>query len=201
MARSVRDPEARDRLVEWARVTIAELGVRGATVRAIAAAAGVSTGFVMHYFADKQQLASAVLEANNVQAGRRVAAATEGRRGLAGLTAAVEALLPLDAERRLEWQVWIAFWNDHDDDGGQGLHGARRALATILMGPLSEAVADGDLDPGVDLAYECERLITLAAGLGLSAGMGSPSVVRRMARRMLDDHLRTLTALAPAAAR
>ncbi len=39
MSRTTRDPEARARLVEVARRAVAELGVRGATVRAIAARA------------------------------------------------------------------------------------------------------------------------------------------------------------------
>jgi AcrR family transcriptional regulator len=203
MARNVRDPQARDRLVEAARVTIAELGIRGATVRAIAAAGGVSTGYVMHYFEDKQQLAAAVLDANNVRAGARVQAASERKRGLAGLTAAVEALLPLDAERRLEWQVWVAFWNDPAgyEQAPDALTGARRALGSIFLRPLSEAVADGDLPDGLDLGYESERLITLAAGLGLTAGVGSPAAVGRLARRMLNDHLRSLAAGATGAVR
>lgn len=203
MARKIRDPEARDRLVESARRTIAELGIRGATVRAIAAEAGVSTGYVMHYFEDKQQLAAAVLASNNRKAGARVRAACERRRGLAALTSAVEALLPLDADRRLEWQVWVAFWTDPrgDDQSTQGLMGARRALGAILSTPLDQAVADGELPGGLDLGYEAERLMTLAAGLGLTAGVGEPAEVGRLARRMLRDHLASLQALAAGAVR
>ena len=193
MAGKVRDPKARDALVESARRTIAERGVRGATVRAIASAAGVSTGYVMHYFPDKAQLAAAVLAANNLRAGARVQAARQRGRGLAALTAVVEALLPLDADRRLEWQVWVAFWND-PDAAQRGLVGARRSLGAILAGPLAEAVEDGDLPDGLDLSYEAERLMTLAAGLGITAGAGPPKAVARSARRMLTDHLRSLTA-------
>lgn len=203
MSRKIRDPQARDRIVEAARRTIAELGLRGATVRAIAAEAGVSTGYVMHYFEDKARLAAAVLASNNLLAGTRVQAAADRGRGLAALTAAVEELLPLDADRRLEWQVWVAFWTDPHGDGPnlRGLGGARRALGAILAKPLAEAVADGELPDGLDLAYETERLVTLAAGLGLTAGTGSPEDIRRLAQRMLDDHLASLQALADGAVR
>jgi AcrR family transcriptional regulator len=192
MARGTRDPEARDRLVEVARRTIAELGLRGATVRAIAAAAGVSTGYVMHHFSDKGQLAAGVLAANNRRAGERVLAASGQGRGLAALAAAVEALLPLDRERRLEWRVWVAFWSGPDAEHGEGLRGARRALGSILAGPLAQAVADGELPEGLDLDYEADRLMTLASGLGLTAGVSAPGAVRRLAARMLDDHVRSL---------
>jgi AcrR family transcriptional regulator len=195
VARKIRDPEALERLVEAARRTIASLGVRGATVRAIAAAAGVSTGYVMHYFEDKQQLAAAVLNTNNVHAGRRVLAATERRRGLAAVTAAVDALLPLDDERRLEWQIWVAFWTDPNAGGVDQPGLGRQALGAILARPLAEAVADRELPDDLDLGYEAERLMTLAAGLGMSSGVGSPAAFRRLARRMVGDHLASLHAL------
>lgn len=196
MARKVRDPLARERIVEAARRSIAELGLRGATVRVIAAEAGVSTGYVMHYFGDKDELAAAVLAANNARAGARVQRASRNGRGLAALAAAVEALLPLDAERRLEWQVWVAFWSGSNGDAsGAGLPQARGALATILAVPFTEAIDDGELPADLDVAYECDRLTTLAAGLGLVAGSDRSPAVRRFARRMLDDHLTALAAV------
>jgi AcrR family transcriptional regulator len=190
----VRDPQARERIVEAARRSIAELGLRGATVRVIAAEAGVSTGYVMHHFSDKDRLAAKVLAANNRQAGERVSRASRSTRGLGALSAAVEALLPLDGSRRLEWQVWVAFWNTGvGDAGAEGLRAARRALAGILAVPFAEAIADGELPDRLDVDYECERLMTLAAGLGLVAGTDAAAGVRRLARRMLDDHLAALT--------
>jgi AcrR family transcriptional regulator len=192
--RGVRDPASKELIVEAARRSIAELGLRGATVRAIAAEAEVSTGYVMHYFPDKQQLEAAVLVANNTAAGTRVARASRKGRGLAALTAAIEAVLPLDADRRLEWQVWVAFWtaSGADDQGSDGLLGARRALKGILSVPFSEAIADGELPEALDVGYECERLMTLAAGLGLTGGANSAAGLRRLARRMVDDHIASL---------
>jgi AcrR family transcriptional regulator len=191
--RGVRDPASKERIVEAARRCIADLGLRGATVRAIAAEADVSTGYVMHYFPDKQQLEAAVLAANNAIAGARLARASRKGRGLPALTSALEAVLPLDADRRLEWQVWVAFWTaSGSDEQGDGLLGARRALKQILSVPFSQAIADGELPEALDVDYECERLMTLAAGLGLTASASSNAELRRLARRMLDDHLASL---------
>jgi AcrR family transcriptional regulator len=187
--RKTRDPKSKDRIVEAAWRTIAQEGLRGATVRAIAAAADVSTGYVMHYFADKQLLAAEVLAHNNARAGRRVLKARERTRGIDAVTAIMEALLPLDAERRLEWQVWVAFWREGD---GEGLGQARGGLTDVIVGSLRQAVDDGELPAGLDLRYEAQRLVTLAAGLGLLAGITPARTVRATAERMLADHLRAL---------
>ena len=61
MGRVTRNPEARTRVVAAAWRVVASEGVHGATMRGIAAEAGVTTGFVTHYFADKQQLLVEVL--------------------------------------------------------------------------------------------------------------------------------------------
>lgn len=192
----IRDPLARERIIEAAWRTIAEVGLKSATVRGIAAAGGVSTGYVMHYFADKAELAAAVLAHNNARAGARVAAAQQGKRGLAAVTALMEALLPLDNDRRLEWQVWVAFWGG---GAGGGLGQARDGLGALIAASLAEGIEDGDLPAGLDLDYEAQRLMTLAAGLGLSAGVTPPRVVRKIAQRMVDDHFVALAA--PAGAR
>src|SRR5690349_9258038 len=110
MVRSVRNPEARDRIVDAAWKLVASDGVHGATMRTIASAAGVTTGFVTHYFEDKNELLAAVLTFNNLRARDRVVAAVGSKRGLVALESAVEAMLPIDADRRREWQVGIACW-------------------------------------------------------------------------------------------
>lgn len=198
MTRTIRDPEARRRIVDAAARTIADGGLTTATVRAIAKAAGVSTGYVMHYFPDKQALADAVLDATNRSAGERLVAASRRGRGLAALRSAVEALLPIDADRRREWQVWGAFWSGAQPGtpAEAGLGGARAALSGLLQQALAQAVDDGDLPAGLDLAYEADRLLVLAAGLGLSAGLGTPARTRKLALRMLDDHVTALRAAA-----
>jgi AcrR family transcriptional regulator len=188
--RKIRDPKARERIVEAAWRTIADAGLKAATVRGIAAEADVSTGYVMHYFADKAELASAVLDHNNRRVGARVIAAQRDNRGLAAVHALMDALLPIDANRRLEWQIWVAFWSE----GAGGLGQARDGLGDLIVASLQQATDDGELPPGLDLPYEAQRLMTLAAGLGLISGVNSPRTVKRIAQRMVDDHLRGLAA-------
>ena len=194
MARTHRNPEAPDQVVEAARRVIAVWGLRGATVRAIASEVGASTGTVTHYFESKQHLAMAALDRNNALAGGRVLRRSGSKRGVAAIAAAVEALLPIDDERRLEWAVWIAFWTASatDEDAASAIGGARQALAAMLARPFAEAIADGELPEALDVAYETERLLVLASGIGLLVNGRGQSEMRRLARRMVDDHLAEL---------
>lgn len=198
MARKTRDPAAPARIVEAAWRVVAAHGIAAATIRTIATEARVSTGFITHYFADKQELMVAVLGHNNARAWRRVAAATRKHDGLAAVEAAVQALLPLDAERRREWQVWVNSWGQTaaGEDLAEGLGGGWRGLQQLLTGLLARAVEADELPDDLDLDYEAGRLVTMVAGIGLLAGVESPARIRPEAKRMLADHLASLGGVA-----
>jgi AcrR family transcriptional regulator len=88
---------------------IGRYGIEGATVRRVAEEAGVSIGGLRHYF-DSQQglLRFAAAEVANA-VGPRVSAHLVG--DLPGVERArliLEELLPLDADRRVEVDVWLA---------------------------------------------------------------------------------------------
>jgi AcrR family transcriptional regulator len=198
--KSIRDPKARDRVVTAARHTIAELGIHGATVRAIANAGGVSTGSVMHYFADKDEIAHAVLDETNRIAGRRVRAAGKDKRGLEQLRAVVEVMLPTNRERLLDWRIWVAFWAEAQDTpgGSHGLNAAGLSLGSVVVDALTTAIEDGELPPTIDVGFEAGRIVTVTAGLGLMSGYGSAAQIKRIATRTLDAHLADLQSRAGA---
>jgi len=200
MTRQIRDPRARERIIETAWAVVADQGVDGATVRTIAGAAGVSTGFITHYFEDKHELIAAVLQHNNTRAQRRVLRAASAGPALARLRAAVDAVLPLDVARRREWQVWVACWGrtSPGEELADGLTTGWGGLRALLSALLEQAIDEGDLPHETDAAYEAERLVTTLAGIGLLAGVSTPGQVRAQARRMVDDQLRGLGAAAAA---
>jgi AcrR family transcriptional regulator len=196
MARKIRDPGARERIVEVAALLVAEEGVHGATVRAIAARAGVSTGFITHYFEDKHELMVEVLRRTNDQAAARVARAAAAGSGLERLEAAVEAVLPFDPARRREWQVWVAMWGQASpaDELAAGYRAGWSGLRGIFGQLLERARDGGELRGGIDVSYEAERLVTMLAGIGLLAGVEAPGRVRAAATRMLSEQLASLGA-------
>ena len=194
MPRTIRDPAAPDRIVDAATTVVAAHGVDAASVRSIAAEAGVSTGFVTHYFEDKHSLMVAVLAETNARAARRLQRATRTGSGLERLRAAIEAVLPFDAPRRRDWQVWVAVWSHASpgDDLAEGYRAGWAGLREMLAGLLDEACADGGLPTPIDVSYQAERLVTMLAGVGLLAGVERPARVRALATRMFDDELSRL---------
>jgi AcrR family transcriptional regulator len=192
MGRTIRDPGAVTRIVQAAARAVAEHGVNGASVRTIAAQAGVSTGFVTHYFADKHELMEAVLAATNEGAARRVTRAldTPGT-ALERLRAAVDTMLPTEPARRQEWQVWVAVWAEasRGDSLSVGYRAGWTGLRRIFAGLLAEAQETGELDAGVDVEHRAQRFVTLLAGIGLLAGVERPGRVRAAAQRMLAEEM------------
>jgi AcrR family transcriptional regulator len=199
VARTIRNPEARTRIVEAAWRLVADEGVHGTTMRGIAVEAGVTTGFVTHYFEDKESLLAEVVRHNNLRARDRVLAAIGRRRGLVALEAAVEAMLPIDAARRREWQVGVACWGPTapGEQAAEELRGGWTFLERWLATLLEHAVQDDELPGTIDIRYEAGRLVTLIAGVGMLAGIESPKRVRRDAKRMLADQLAGLEAQQP----
>jgi AcrR family transcriptional regulator len=91
----------------WA--VIGREGVEGATVRRVADEAGVSVGGLRHYFDSQRGLVLFAAQEVATAVATRVAAHLEA--DLPGPERArrlLEELLPLDAERRVEVDVWLA---------------------------------------------------------------------------------------------
>jgi AcrR family transcriptional regulator len=199
--RQIRDPRAPDRIVEAAARVVGAHGVHGASVRAIAAEAGVSTGYLTHYFEDKHAVMVRLLRHTTDQAARRVLAASARGDAIQRLRSAVEAVLPLDAVRRREWQVWVAMWGiaSPADELGKGFRAGWDGLRSIFAELLEQAQAEGSLRPEVDIRYEAERLVTMLAGIGLMAGVESRVRVRAAAARMVDEQLGGLRVVSRAA--
>jgi AcrR family transcriptional regulator len=107
---------------------IARDGLAGATMRAIAAEAGCTTGSLTHQFRDRQALLDHALGLATEDSTARVIAALE--RG--SLTDAVAELLPLDEHRRLEGAVWLTHLAASQHDPGLAAGLVRRTDAAYL---------------------------------------------------------------------
>jgi AcrR family transcriptional regulator len=194
MPKTIRDPAAVDRIVDAATTVVAAQGIDAASVRSIAAEAGVSTGFITHYFDDKHSLMVAVLAETNARAARRLQRATRTGDGLDRLRAAIDSILPFDTSRRRDWQVWVAVWSHASpgDDLAAGYRSGWSGLREMLARLLDDACADGGLPTPIDVSYQAERLVTMLAGVGLLAGVERPARVRALATRMFEDELTRL---------
>ncbi len=165
MPKSVDPSERRAELVAASCEVIATEGLKGATLRRVAAEAGCTTGALTHYFSDRRSLLIDALRAVHYQAGQRMAeAAKRASSDLERLTAVLLEALPLDAPRLREWRVWLAFWAESMNDAELAEENARRyaewrALLQEVVGPLTRNATQTE--------QEVAQLVALIDGLGL----------------------------------
>ena len=119
MPRVVDIEERRAAFVEASWRVIADEGLRAASLRRVAMAAGCTTGSLPHYFPDRQTLLVSALRAVHERAGARMLAiARRERDPVERLRRVLREALPLDRDSLREWRVWLAFWSEcmHDPD-------------------------------------------------------------------------------------
>jgi AcrR family transcriptional regulator len=169
--KAVDHDQRRAELAEAARRLIAKGGLEAATVRAISAEAGYSTGVLTHVFPDKDAVVLAALNASIELSRKRREQMTTQWRGRAGLRELLHAELPVDDASRSDEHIWIAFWAQAAFS--ERLAAEQRAVnhewRALILRLLAEGVEDGDLREGLDLDYEADRIVAIIDGLGTSA--------------------------------
>ncbi|HET6738738.1 MAG TPA: TetR family transcriptional regulator C-terminal domain-containing protein [Kribbella sp.] len=174
-------------------------GIRAASVRTIAAEAGWSAGAVRYYFPDQDGLLSFAMDLVSRRVTERVSAIEPKGNALAIALRYLEEALPLDAERRAEFDVWMAFMAQARAESGAGslqehidtVHNGLRQLCESLLRSLAD---DGALLVGLELRREAERLHALIDGLALHAAIQPERTTPARLRQVLRHHLETLMA-------
>ena len=169
MPRHVDHDARRLEIAEIAAALIASHGPDGASLRALAAAAGWSTTAVTHYFANKRELLQHAYRAATRHAAIRVAAVSP--RASDPLRSSCEAVLPLDAERRQDCQTWLAFMGAAVGDPVLAAMQRRRVAGfrELLAATIAAEQADGRLDPQLDAESEARDLLALVHGISFEA--------------------------------
>jgi len=158
-------------------------------------------GSVRYFFDTQEELLHFAMRAIIERAAARIAAGAQARTALADAGDAIEAaaqlleqVLPLDAERLGEAQVWLAFTVQGVVD--QGLARIRRAADEGVRQLCEKCLADlsrlGLVAAHRDLASETTRLWALLDGLTLHIllDLGQPSAPA--AGQILRGHLNDL---------
>jgi AcrR family transcriptional regulator len=147
-------------------------GLEAVTVRRVAEEAGWSTGALVHYFSDKEELILFAFRTVADRVGRRLATSEERTSDPLELARATLAEgLPVDRERQEEVRVWFAFL---------GLALTRPALARAqrvtyrawrdrVAEHLRSAQAAGALRTDVDCATAAAALVALVDGVAVQA--------------------------------
>ena len=158
--------ERRGALTDAAARVIARSGIEAATLRDVAAEAGLTTGALTHYFADKRELMLFTFLAS--LAGRRAHRATrQPHDPYQALVATLEGALPVDDDRRRHWMVTIAFCSQAAGDAE--LAAAQRDAYREFRRNVADLVRRCGLASGPAATRTAEHLIAVADGLAVQA--------------------------------
>ncbi|WP_207956142.1 TetR/AcrR family transcriptional regulator [Rubrobacter marinus] len=182
----------RTELAEAAWRVILRDGLERASVRNVAREAGLSMGSLRHYFGSQTELLAFAMGLVTERARRRVRAldlASCGPRQAA--ESMLSEVLPLDAERRAEAEVWLALTGKAlvdpilralRDEAYDGL----RELCERSVRALVES--DGAV-PGLDVDLETERLYAVIDGLTVHAVIRPDLASTETVKAVLARHL------------
>jgi AcrR family transcriptional regulator len=191
------DHEARRRdFIAAAYETIMEQGLANTTVRAVAKKAGYTTGALVHYFTDKEELIREALEYFGREVRGRMQTAHRQQVGRAALRDTIVESLPSDARSASSWRVWLALWY-HSEGSRQMREEERRRYSEWLKrigGMLEESKRLGELPESVDTKEEARAIVALVDGLGVQFLMSSSGMPRRRMIAMVDRYLHRLYA-------
>jgi AcrR family transcriptional regulator len=189
------DPQARRAAVaEAVWRLILSRGLEGVSVRTVAKEAGLSTGALRHYFAGQSDVLTFAMQLVIDRVRARVQALEPQPDAGATVLRAVEELLPLDAERRAEAEVWLAFTvRAQTDPALRALRDTSYELLQDLSHRLVEALRQDDPGTDFDLRVEGERLYALIDGLVVHCVIRPDRATPSLMRDVIARHLSELT--------
>jgi AcrR family transcriptional regulator len=185
------DPDARRaQIVDAYLRIVSRSGVAAATSRALAVEAGIAAGALWHSFTSIDEVVRAAFERVYAQTGVRIAAATDGRRGLDALDAMAGEIVPHDEATRAEAVVVVSFWGllpAHEEFRAY-TRSVEQDWGRQVSRHLVEAVDDGILTAETPVAVLTDALLSVFEVTQLREVQGSP-VASADRRTALLDHL------------
>jgi AcrR family transcriptional regulator len=195
MAPRRNDDGFRTAMLEAGATLIAERGYHAVRIADIAAACGASTGSVHYHFTGKEDVLTAALR---FAVERAVARNRDALRGIddahARLLRLIELQLPVGAELRAEWRIWLEYWSaaarrPELAELHRELYGGWQGLIaeTVRRGQRQGVFRDGDPDA---LAETLTALIDGAAVHAMTGlQVGDAARMRELLVAFVDGHL------------
>ncbi|MER8089020.1 TetR/AcrR family transcriptional regulator [Streptomyces sp. NPDC058316] len=177
---------ARERMLEEAMVAIAEDGLAGLTMSALARRLGTSGGHILYYFGSKDLL---LLEALRWSEN----ALTDERRALLTRRVGIERKLELFLELYLprgprdpRWTLWIELWarTASNEPLRQAQAEIDRGWQDDLESLLAKGVRQGRFAADLDVTTRASELLALLDGLSTRVVLGQGGAGRDSALRM-----------------
>ncbi|MCX4870407.1 TetR family transcriptional regulator [Streptomyces sp. NBC_00257] len=178
---------------------LADKGFGGLTLRAVAAAMGVSTGMLMHYFPTKRALiahALDLLEKRTAERPRRDRPAD----GLATVRAMLLDILPLTEGDTARNRIWVSSWDLALADDGLATDQADRytRLRSTLRPHFEAARGLGEVPAAADPEQLAATAVAFTHGLVVQALFDPGRFPEDVQIVMVDDFLASITPPRPA---
>lgn len=196
MPKVVDHEQRRRELAEALWRVVRRHGIHAVSVRNVAAEARTSPGALRHYFATQDDLLGFALQTVVDRVGARLAPLLPTLRGRDGATVILEQLLPLDADRRHEVEVYLAFVTRAGlDPRLRAIRDQAEAATRAAVQHALHMLAEQDTLPnGSNLPAEVDRTYPLLDGLALHGTLWPRRYPPAHLRRVLTAHLDRLTA-------
>ena len=168
-------------------------GVGAASVRTVAAEAGWSAGAVRYYFPDQAELLGFAVELVTRRVRERIDRLEPSGPASEQILRYLEEVIPLDDERRAEFEVWLAFLAQslaENEAAGtlrphvEPVHGDLYQLCRNLLAALA--------DDRLDLDLEAARLHALVDGVSIHIATNPGVMTAARVREILRRQLRSL---------
>jgi TetR/AcrR family transcriptional regulator, transcriptional repressor of bet genes len=170
MPRQVDHQERRETIAEAIVRLVAAKGVEAASLRAVAAEAGVSMGTVQHYFTTTDEMLLFALDYGNGLLRARVQQLLDERKPATpreSFRLVFTLLLPLDPESRTGARLWAALIARGcvDEPTGKLAAEAYTNLTSLVLRALTDAVQADQTAEGTDAAQAARHLVSVIEGL------------------------------------
>jgi AcrR family transcriptional regulator len=168
-------------------------GMAGATVRAVAQESGWSTGALRHYFASQSELIAFAMRLVIDRVTERVIGLGPFDDLWEGVETVLSQVIPLDAERSAEFEVWIVLTGRAlTDPVLRELLSESHAGVRNLCHQIVQELANRGPRDDIDVELETERLQAVVDGLSLHAVLAPETTTPERVRTVLRRHLTEL---------
>ncbi|MCI4659528.1 TetR/AcrR family transcriptional regulator [Cryobacterium algoricola] len=189
MPKIVDHEERRAEVLEATWRVIATRGLDAATVRQIAKEAGVSSGVLAHYFADKDDILVQAHRLAYDRVFRRVEEKIGRSTGIEALRATLYETLPMDENRRIEAVIDINYIGRALNDPRLKL--VRQESAQVArgwwLGVLTSTAAGGHLAVDTNLELLVDQILVFIDGISLQSVLFPDLMTPELQKRLADD--------------
>lgn len=195
MPRLVDHEERRRSIIETTWRLIADQGIENASMRDIARECGYAApGVLAHYFPNKDALLRASYELICERTNERIAAGTQGRRGLSALRRLCLEIIPAEPLTVVEARVAISFWERAQTESSLRAVGRDALLhwRGLVMDFLAEAEHDGECSPLTDPDAVADELLSVMMGLHVTSMLDPNGITGSRQRQLVERALARL---------